>query len=63
MISTKKRVLFRNKGDLQTFVLQEKKTEIYNLMTDTEKLSETEIKERVGGNSKGIISKATSTFV
>lgn len=47
-----------DKGDLQTFVLEEKKTEIYNSITDTEKISETEIKERVGGNSKGIISKA-----
>ena len=47
-----------DKGDLQTFVLQEKKKEIYHSITDTEKLSETEIKERVGGNSKGIISKA-----
>ncbi len=47
-----------DKGDLQTFVLEEKKAEIYNSITDTEKISETEIKERVGGNSKGIISKA-----
>ena len=52
-----------DKGDLQTFVLQEKKTEIYNSINDIEKLSETEIKERVGGNSKGIISKALRTFV
>ncbi len=47
-----------DKGDLQTFVLAEKKAEIFNSITDTEKISEGEIKERVGGNSKGIISKA-----
>ncbi len=47
-----------DKGDLQTFVLQEKKTEILNSIADTEKISETEIKERVGGSSKGIVSKA-----
>lgn len=47
-----------DKGDLQTFVLQEKKTEISNSITDKEKVTEAEIKERVGGNSKGIISKA-----
>ncbi len=47
-----------DKGDLQTFVLQEKKTEVSNSITETEKVTEAEIKERVGGNSKGIISKA-----
>ncbi len=47
-----------DKGDLQTFVLEEKKTEILNSITETEKVTEAEIKERVGGNSKGIISKA-----
>lgn len=47
-----------DKGDLQTFVLQEKKNEIFNSITGNEKVTEAEIKDRVGGNSKGIISKA-----
>jgi hypothetical protein len=47
-----------DKGDLHTFVLQEKKTDILNCITDIEKATEAEIKDRVGGNSKGIISKA-----
>lgn len=47
-----------DKGDLQSFVLAQKKTEILDAISDTEKVTENTIKERVGGNSKGIISRA-----
>jgi hypothetical protein len=45
-------------GDLQAFVLREKQTEILDSIADSEQLTEDEIKERIGGSSKGIISKA-----
>ncbi len=47
-----------DRGDLQSYILEQKKSEILDSINDTEKITETEIKERVGGNSKGIISKA-----
>ncbi len=50
--------IISDKGDLQSYVLEQKKTEIFEAINDTEKITETEIKERVGGNSKGVISKA-----
>lgn len=46
------------KGDLQSFILQEKKDEVLDSITEKDVLTETEIKDRVGGNSKGVISKA-----
>lgn len=50
--------LILEKGDLQSFILQEKKNEVLGCIGENEQLTESDIKERVGGNSKGIISKA-----
>jgi hypothetical protein len=50
--------LILEKGDLQTFILQEKKEKVLDSIAENERITETDIKERVGGNSKGIISKA-----
>ena len=50
--------LISGRGDLQSFLLLQKKSEVFDSISDTECLSEFEIKERVGGGSKGIISKA-----
>jgi hypothetical protein len=50
--------IIAEKGDLQTFIMQEKQAEILDAITESERITEGDIKERVGGNSKGIVSKA-----
>jgi DNA-binding transcriptional ArsR family regulator len=47
-----------DKGDLESYLVAQKKTEILDAMNDAEKITENEIKDRVGGSSKGSISKA-----
>lgn len=55
--------LIVGKGDLQFYLLEETKKKILDSISETDIISETEIKERVGANSKGIISKAIRSLL
>ena len=54
--------LIRVQGDLQTVLQADKKAEILSSMSETEELTESDLKERVGGK-QGLISKAIRQLV
>ena len=54
--------LIREQGDLQAVLQADKEAEILAAMSDTEELTEVDVKERIGGN-QGLISKAIRLLV
>ena len=51
------------KGELHSILLDQKKSEVLEIIGVNEKLSESEIKDRVRGNSEGVISKVLRLLV